>query len=34
VIDVSTVGEVGRTRMTIEAASGRRYRLSITIVES
>jgi hypothetical protein len=34
VIDVSAVREVGRTRMTIEAASGSRYRLSIKVVET
>ena len=33
VIDVSAVREAGRTRVTIEAASGSRYRLSIKVVE-
>jgi hypothetical protein len=34
VIDVSAVREPGRMRVTIEAASGCRYRLSIKAVES
>jgi hypothetical protein len=33
VIDVSPVRAVGRTRVTTEAGSGRRYRLSIKVVE-
>jgi hypothetical protein len=33
VIDVSAVREVGRTRVTIEAASGCRYRFSVKGVE-
>ena len=34
VIDVWAVREVGRTRVTIEAACGSRYRLSVKVVET